>query len=329
MKNLFIGFFLLFTYSLTAQVGIGTNTPHASAQLEVSASTKGVLFPRMTSVQRTGIASPATGLYVWDTNTESLWYFDGAVWVNTVSEATYGDVKSGFQLVDHSGWIKLDGRAVNTLSASQQAVAVSLGFTTNIPDASTAYLVQNGGGMGAISGVNTVTLTQGNLPNVNFTGNTSNAGSHNHTTDPAAFNSATAGNHDHWIDPPSTASSTDGWHTHGSNAGGGYGNLGLVYADGNATAGGTDWTANELNLWTNPFALSIYGAGSHNHTTDIAGFTSGANGNHNHSIDVPSTTSSTAADHSHTVSVASGGSATPVNIAPKSLSVNMFVYLGQ
>lgn len=326
MKNLYIGFFLFSTFSLTAQVGIGTNTPHASAQLEVSASSKGVLFPRMTSAQRTGIAAPATGLYVWDTNTESLWYFDGAVWVNTVSEATYGDVKSGFQLVDHSGWIKLDGRAVNTLSASQQAVAVSLGFTTNIPDASTAYLVQNGGGMGAISGANTVTLTQGNLPNVNFTGNTSNAGSHNHTTDPAAFNSATAGSHDHWVDPPSTASSTDGWHNHGSNANGA--GTGLAHINCGGTPSGIDWSCNEINNFLT-LALDIYGAGNHNHWTDIAGFNSGSNGNHNHSIDVPSTTSSTATDHSHTVSVASGGSATPVNIAPKSLSVNMFVYLGQ
>lgn len=317
MKKINFLFAFGLAISTHAQVGIGTNIPHSSAQLEVSSSTKGVLFPRMTSVQRTSIASPATGLFVWDTNTESLWYFDGAVWVNTVYEATYGDVKSGFQLVDHSGWIKLDGRAINILSASQQAVAVSMGFTTNIPDASTAYLVQNGGGMGAIAGANTVTLIQGNLPNVNFTGNTSSAGSHNHTTDPDAFNSSTTGVHAHSVDPPSTGTTQNGAHNHNmyfnndNFDGWGGGNTSLEDDGGNYTTRQTDTQ------------------GNHYHLVDIAPFNSSSTGNHSHSIDVPSTTSSTATDHSHTVSVASGGSATPVNIAPKSLSVNMFVYLGQ
>jgi hypothetical protein len=316
--------------SLTfAQIGIGTNTPAASAQLEINSNSKGMLFPRMSSVQRANIASPATGLYVWDTNTNSLWYFNGTLWINTVSEASYGDVKSGFQAADHAGWILLDGRAVNTLNATQQAIALSLGFTTNLPDASTSYLVQNGTGLGSVTGSNTVVLTQGNLPNVNFTGNTANAGSHNHTTDPAAFTSANAGNHAHNTDPAGVYTTTDGWHSHGSNATGGNG-AGLQYQNGSWTPTGydNDDVGVEDNMsYTLP--LNIYGDGNHAHIVDIPNTTSTTTGDHNHSIDVPSTTSTTAPDHSHTVTVASGGTANPVNIAPKSLSVNMFVYLGQ
>ena len=312
-----------------AQVGIGTNTPNSSAQLEVSSTNKGILFPRMTSAQRTSIASPTNGLYVWDTNTKSLWYYDGATWVNTISEATFGDVKSGFQTNDHSGWIKLDGRAVNTLTASQQTIAVSLGFNSNLPDASTSYLVQNGNSMGAVSGANTVTLSQSNLPNVNFTGTAASAGDHTHSTDPASFNSGVAGWHDHWVDPPSTWTSTNGWHGHGSNASGGNG-PGLQYQDGTWTP--TSYDNYDIGVEDNmayTLALQIYGNGDHAHTVDISGFWASGNGNHSHTIDVPATTSSTNGAHTHTVSVASGGSATPVNITPKSLSVNMFVYLGQ
>jgi hypothetical protein len=310
---------LLFSCQLFAQVGIGTNTPDNSAMLEIQTNDRGILFPRLTSAQRSSIANPATGLYVFDTNTNSLWYYNGALWINTVSESTFGDMKSGFQAADHAGWIKLDGRAISTLTANQQAAAVALGFTTNLPDATTAYPVQNTGTLGSVVGANTTTLTQANLPNVNFTGTAASNGAHAHNTDPAAVNSSYNGDHAH-----SGTTSTNGFHSHGSNAGGGQGGLGLVYSNGYNTVTQTDNSNGELNVWTNPYGLAIYGDGNHNHT-----FGTSTNGGHTHTVDIPSTTSTTEGAHTHAVSVASGGSATPINIAPKSLIVNMFVYLGQ
>ena len=47
---MFIG--LLFAFSAKAQVGIGTSTPDASAQLEILSISKGLLIPRMSVVQR-------------------------------------------------------------------------------------------------------------------------------------------------------------------------------------------------------------------------------------------------------------------------------------
>ena len=319
MKKLVLITIALFSCQLFAQVGIGTNTPDNSAMLEVQTNNKGILFPRLTSAQRASISAPATGLYVFDTNTKSLWYYNGALWINTVSESTFGDMKSGFQAADHSGWIKLDGRAISTLTSNQQAVAVSLGFTTNLPDATTAYPVQNTGTLGAVVGSNTTTLTQNNLPIVNFNGTAASNGAHAHSTDPAAVNSGYNGDHAH-----SGTTSTNGFHSHGSNANGGQGGLGLVLSNGNSTVVNTDNSNGELNVWTNPYSLSIYGDGNHNHT-----FGTSTNGGHTHTVDIPSTTSTTEGAHTHSVSVASGGSATPINIAPKSLIVNMFVYLGQ
>ncbi len=351
MKKIILSIALVtFATQLWGQVGIGTNTPNASSMLEVKSTDKGILFPRMSSTQRNAITAPAVGLYVFDTNTNSLWYYNGSLWINTVSEANYGDVKSGFQNSDHSGWIKLDGRAVTSLNSTQRAVAISLGFTSNLPDATSAYLVQETTGLGTVSGTNTTTLTQANLPNVNFTGtaanagghlhttdpaafNSTSAGSHNHTTDPVAFYSATAGNHDHWIDPPSQNTSSNGAHNHTS-----------YYADPNNASGGNGGVAG--GVWFGATGIATSTNGVHQHSVDIPGFNSSWNGDHSHSIDVPSTTSSTepnhlhsidvpsttssaAPDHSHTVSVASGGSATPIDISPKSLIVNMFVYLGQ
>jgi len=62
-------------------VGIGTSSPSASALLDVSSTTKGALMPRMTTTQRDAISSPATGLELFNTTTNSKQIYDGTRWV--------------------------------------------------------------------------------------------------------------------------------------------------------------------------------------------------------------------------------------------------------
>lgn len=87
-----------------------------------------------------------------------------------MSVINYGDVKTGFQSTDHNGWVKLNGRAKSSLSATQQAQATALGIGTTLPDAANAFLVQNGGTPGSVTGSNSITLAQNQLPNVTYTG---------------------------------------------------------------------------------------------------------------------------------------------------------------
>jgi hypothetical protein len=71
----------LFSYS--QNVGIGTNTPHVSAALEIQDTSKGILIPRMTMVQRNAIQNPAEGLMVYQTDsTRGFWYFSNNSWAN-------------------------------------------------------------------------------------------------------------------------------------------------------------------------------------------------------------------------------------------------------
>lgn len=79
-------FSLLLTAQASAQdnMGIGTLTPDPSAILEVQSTEKGVLLPRLTSAQKNAIANPAQGLFIFDTDTESFWYFDGTQWVEAL-----------------------------------------------------------------------------------------------------------------------------------------------------------------------------------------------------------------------------------------------------
>jgi len=79
MKNVivFLVFVFIGNYSF-AQVGINSDntSPDASAMLDVKSTTKGMLVPRMTTIQRAAITTPATGLLVFDETTGSFWYYD-------------------------------------------------------------------------------------------------------------------------------------------------------------------------------------------------------------------------------------------------------------
>lgn len=66
--------FACFSNVSHAQTGINTQTPDASAALEVKSpdGTKGLLIPRVTTAQKIAIPSPATGLIVYDTTSKCV-----------------------------------------------------------------------------------------------------------------------------------------------------------------------------------------------------------------------------------------------------------------
>jgi hypothetical protein len=66
------------------RVGIGTISPVASAVLDITSTTQGVLFPRLTTAQINAIASPANGLTVYNTTLATLCFYDGTGWKRVV-----------------------------------------------------------------------------------------------------------------------------------------------------------------------------------------------------------------------------------------------------
>lgn len=65
----------------TGGVGVGATSINASAILQINSTTRGFLPPRMTSAQRTAIASPAVGLMVYQTDaTEGLYIYKSTGW---------------------------------------------------------------------------------------------------------------------------------------------------------------------------------------------------------------------------------------------------------
>lgn len=73
---------LILTTTLSfAQVGINTNAPDPSSALDIESTTGGILIPRLTEVQRDAIASPASGLMIYQTDsTAGFYFFNGSSW---------------------------------------------------------------------------------------------------------------------------------------------------------------------------------------------------------------------------------------------------------
>ena len=99
MKRIYTLLIILFTATqIQAQIGIGTTTPDASAALDITNSTKGVLIPRMTEAERDAISTPATGLLIYQTdNSPNFYHYNGFGWI------PFGGGGSGWDILGNSG----------------------------------------------------------------------------------------------------------------------------------------------------------------------------------------------------------------------------------
>ncbi|HAY70532.1 MAG TPA: hypothetical protein DCX89_01450 [Saprospirales bacterium] len=72
----------IFTSTVGAQISINTtgNAPDSSAIMDIYSLEKGVLLPRMTTVQQLSIKGPAVGLIVMNLDSLVFYYFDGTAW---------------------------------------------------------------------------------------------------------------------------------------------------------------------------------------------------------------------------------------------------------
>jgi hypothetical protein len=68
------------TLWVNGSVGVGVLGNNASAKLQVDSTTQGFLPPRMTTTQKNAISSPASGLMVYDTDTNKLCCYNGTSW---------------------------------------------------------------------------------------------------------------------------------------------------------------------------------------------------------------------------------------------------------
>ena len=94
ISKIILAAFFLLSSNIMAQVVDGDSIP------EMQSISNEVLIPKMSTAQRTSIASPATGVLVFDKDTQSFWLYSGS-WV----ELETGSPKS---IVDNDGDTKVE-----------------------------------------------------------------------------------------------------------------------------------------------------------------------------------------------------------------------------
>lgn len=191
MINLRLLFFILFFSPLLWRgagvrcqnnIGIGTANPHPSAVLDLTATNKGFLAPRIADTNL--IASPVTGLLIYLTTNDIFYYFNGTYWQampfaigitgttgNTGATGTTGStgntgIIGSTGITSYSGSTGLTGSTGNTGNSGPTG---SIGATSN------TGVTGATGTMGS-SGLVTNTGSTSRTGNTGSTGTTSRTG---------------------------------------------------------------------------------------------------------------------------------------------------------
>jgi len=150
--SVFLAFILICGSPLFGQAAINTDgsIPNASSMLEIKSTTKGMLIPRMTQLQRLAIATPATSLLVFQTDvTSGFYYYTGAAWQYLNTQWTFSGANIAFPL----GSVGINiANPTRTLDVNGTARIGANGTTiTNIIKASITQTIGNVGARASVT----------------------------------------------------------------------------------------------------------------------------------------------------------------------------------
>ncbi len=105
MKYLLLITAISITLNVFAQVSINVDNsnPDPSAMLDVKSTSKGLLIPRMTQVQRNAIVNPATGLMIYQTDNTPGFYYNSGSTGNPTWDMAGSSAAAGWSLLGNEG----------------------------------------------------------------------------------------------------------------------------------------------------------------------------------------------------------------------------------
>lgn len=172
---------------------IGGGTPDASAAAQTDSVTGGLLPPRMTTVQRNAIATPATSLLVYDTDLSALYIYIGG-WV-VVSSSGGGAPANATYITQTPNSGLSNEQALSTLATGLMQVTTTTGVVSSVTTSvGLAALISDETGSGALvfgtsPSLTTPVISGGTIDNATVGATTPSTGAF---TTLAATNTSTA-----------------------------------------------------------------------------------------------------------------------------------------
>lgn len=155
-KVIFIGAAILAAHFSKAQVAINTsgNDPDASAMLDITSTSKGILIPRTTTAS---ISSPATGLLIYDTALKSLMFYDGTNWITlrTVLEDVNSDTKIQVEESSNEDIIRMDAGGTEVMTLQKTTGGYP---RMNLPNGNENTIIGNFAGNSLTSGYSNILI---------------------------------------------------------------------------------------------------------------------------------------------------------------------------
>ena len=139
---------------------IGSSSFDKSAVLTITSTDKGILIPRMTAIERNAISNPATGLLVFDTDSNTFLYFDSSVWVKIA--------KNAGAIIDDSSSVTYSLDTLKALNNPDIQVRDSITFNQHLKTANTVTIK-------ALSGGGQLNLREGADNNISLLANSASA----------------------------------------------------------------------------------------------------------------------------------------------------------
>ena len=142
---------VLLTATTYAQVGINNENPDASAALDITSTTGGLLIPRMTNAQRQAISNPAAGLQVFVTDFDggSFMFYDGTKWGTLSFTKTIPDAP----IIGTATTGSAQATVSFTAPVSNGGTAITSYTATSSPGDFTGTISQSGSGSIIVSGL--------------------------------------------------------------------------------------------------------------------------------------------------------------------------------
>ena len=146
---------VLITATTYAQIGINNETPDASAALDITSTTAGLLIPRMTNAQRQAISNPAAGLQVFVTDFDggSFMFYNGTEW-GTLS---FTKKRPDAPIIGTATLGNAQATVPFTAPSSDGGSAITSYTATSSPGGITGTLSQSGSGSITVTGLTNAT----------------------------------------------------------------------------------------------------------------------------------------------------------------------------